>query len=52
MHNEGLQNLYSSPNKIRMKNDEMDRECNTYGEKRNAYRLWWEARRKETTRKT
>jgi hypothetical protein len=32
--------------------NEMGRACSTHGEKRNAYRILVEARRKETTRKT
>jgi hypothetical protein len=35
LHNEKLHNLYSSPNIIRIdhiKEDEMGRECSTYGE--------------------
>jgi hypothetical protein len=36
-----------------LKEDEMGRKCSTYGEKRDAYRIFGgEARRKKTTRKT
>ena len=39
-HNEELNDLYSSPDFIRVfhKNNEMGGPCNTYGEKRGAYR--------------
>jgi hypothetical protein len=39
LHNEELHNLYSSPNIIRMINDEMDRASSTNGETKNAYRI-------------
>jgi hypothetical protein len=28
-----------------------NRVCSTYGEERNALKVWWEARRKETIKK-
>jgi hypothetical protein len=56
LHNEGLHNLYSSPNIIRMiKSREMRWAGHVarMGETRNAYRiLGGKARRKDTTRKT
>jgi hypothetical protein len=36
LHNEGLHNLYSSPN---VKENEMGRTCSTHGEKKYAYRI-------------
>jgi hypothetical protein len=43
LHNEGLHNLYSSPNIItyndQVKEDEMGRACSTNGENWNAYRI-------------
>jgi hypothetical protein len=39
LHNEELNNLYSSPSIIRMMKDEMGRACSTNGENRNAYRI-------------
>jgi hypothetical protein len=40
LHNEELHNLYSSSSTIRMiKEDEVDRACNTNGAKRTAYRI-------------
>jgi hypothetical protein len=35
-----------------VKEDETDRACSTNGDKRNAYRFWWESQKEETTRKT
>jgi hypothetical protein len=42
LHNEELQNLYSSPSIMndQVKEDEMGRECSTNGEKRNAIEYW------------
>jgi hypothetical protein len=55
LHNEELHNLYSCPSIIRMIESRRMRWAGyvaRMGEKRNAYRkLFWKARRKETTRK-
>jgi hypothetical protein len=55
LHNEEFHNLYSSPNIIRMIKSRRMRwagHVSRMGEKRNAYRIGGEARRKENTRKT
>jgi hypothetical protein len=55
LRNEELHNLYSSPVIIRMiKSRRMKWAGHVarMGTKRNAYIIWWESRRKETTRKT
>jgi hypothetical protein len=55
LHNEELHNLYSSPNIIRTIKSRRMRwtgHVARMGEKRNAYDIGGEARRKETTRKT
>jgi hypothetical protein len=53
LHNEELQNLYSSPSIIRMIKDEMDRACSTNrGEEECIQDIGGKARWKETTGKT
>jgi hypothetical protein len=55
LHNEELHNLYSSPSIIRMIKSRMMRWAGhvaRMGEKRNAYRILGESRRKEITGKT
>jgi hypothetical protein len=55
LHNEELPDLYSSPSIIRIIKSRRMRWAGYVartGEKRNAYRLWWESQREETTRKT
>jgi hypothetical protein len=54
-HNEELNNLYSSPNVIRMITSRIvnwARHVARMAEKRNGCRFWWDARWKESTRKT
>jgi hypothetical protein len=55
LHNEQLHNLYSSPNItriIRARKPRWTGYVARMGKKRNEYRIWGKARRKQITRKT
>jgi len=54
LHNEELNDLYSSPNIVRViKSGRMGGTCSTHGERRGVYGvLMWEPEGKETTWKT
>jgi hypothetical protein len=53
LHNDELHSLYSSPNIVRVKEDEVGGTCGTHGGRERCLQSFdWEARRKETTVKT